>query len=211
MGFDTKHAIRDTARRLFSEQGYQNTSMRDIAEALNISVGNLTYHYKKKEALIEAILLEDHKKYHKSAPPLTLKDFERLLQKILVQKNRRPYYFRHFTQLSQISPAIYRQQVSVLQNFNDILIKSLENFENSGILKKEFSHEYPRIANVILSLIAYGLPDLGQMQEHEKNQFWLDCVWSIILPCLTEQGQREYQSLIESGQIKQANDIADQV
>ena len=57
-----KQTILDTARRLFTENGFHNTSMRHIAAALNISVGNLTYHYKKKEELIEAIILQEHEK-----------------------------------------------------------------------------------------------------------------------------------------------------
>ena len=34
-----KQTILDTARRLFTENGFHNTSMRHIAAALNISVG----------------------------------------------------------------------------------------------------------------------------------------------------------------------------
>lgn len=37
---------------LFFEKGYNNTSMRQIATACNITVGNLNYHYPKKEDLI---------------------------------------------------------------------------------------------------------------------------------------------------------------
>ena len=57
MAQNTKGDIIACARRLFEAQGYNGVSMRDIAKALDISVGNLTYHFKKKEALIEAILL----------------------------------------------------------------------------------------------------------------------------------------------------------
>ncbi|WP_239457712.1 TetR/AcrR family transcriptional regulator [Listeria seeligeri] len=38
---DTKQEIIETAFKLFREQGYANVSDRNIADALNISVGNL--------------------------------------------------------------------------------------------------------------------------------------------------------------------------
>ncbi|WP_228468126.1 TetR/AcrR family transcriptional regulator [Listeria seeligeri] len=38
---DTKQEIIETAFKLFREQGYANVSVRNIADALNISVGNL--------------------------------------------------------------------------------------------------------------------------------------------------------------------------
>ena len=53
MAGQTKEDILITARELFNEYGYKNISMRDIAKKLNISVGNLTYYFKKKEDLIQ--------------------------------------------------------------------------------------------------------------------------------------------------------------
>lgn len=52
---DVKTDILETARKLFNEQGYNGVSMRDIAGALGISVGNLTYYFKRKEDLLEAV------------------------------------------------------------------------------------------------------------------------------------------------------------
>lgn len=197
MGSNIKQTIMDTARRLFSERGFQNTSMRDIAAALQISVGNLTYHYKKKEDLIETILAEDHQKYQKPVPFITLDGFAQMLSKMAAQKENRPYYFKHYTQLAQISPAIYEMQISVMEDLNYALIKSFENFTNNGILKKEYVQEYPKIVSAIMTLMIYELPDFRQMQVQEKRSYWLDCVWSIIIPCLTERGQMEYQLLSE--------------
>ena len=42
MSKDTKQKILDTARELFNERGYNAVSLKDIADALNISKGNLT-------------------------------------------------------------------------------------------------------------------------------------------------------------------------
>ena len=57
MAQSTRQDILACARRLFDRHGYNGVSMRDIAKELDISVGNLTYHFKKKENLLEAILL----------------------------------------------------------------------------------------------------------------------------------------------------------
>lgn len=192
MNANLKQDIMDTARQLFNKKGFHDTYMRDIAAALNISVGNLTYHYKKKEDLIEAIALQDHQKYQKSEPFHTLSDLNQFLQKITDQKNSRPYYYRHYVQLSQICPAIYEMQVSVLKDVNDILTESFHNFIDNGLLKEEFSMEYGSMIRAIMTLMIHGLPDFYQMQEAEKNSLTLKCVWSIIIPCLTERGYQEY-------------------
>ncbi len=45
---DTRQAILDTAKTLFSQRGYNDVAIGEIAGALGISKGNLTYHFKKE-------------------------------------------------------------------------------------------------------------------------------------------------------------------
>lgn len=196
MKSDIKQAIMDTARQLFNEKGFHDTGMRDIATALNISVGNLTYHYKKKEDLIEAILLQDHQKYQKPKPLYTFEDLNQLLRNITDQRNSRPYYYRHYVQLAQMCPAVYEMQVSVLKNLRDVLTESFHNFVNAGLLKKEFTQEYSNIVGAIMTLMVYGLPDFYQTKE--DNMIIRNCVWSIIIPCFTEQGYEQYKLLMSN-------------
>ncbi len=53
---NTRSAVLEAAVLLFSEQGYEGVSMRNIAEAVNISAPALYNHFKDKQSLyIEAI------------------------------------------------------------------------------------------------------------------------------------------------------------
>ena len=197
MNQNIKREIMDTAKRLFIQKGFHDTSLRDIATALNISVGNLTYHYKKKEDLIEAILLEDHQHYKKPELLCSLSDLNDLLKRNTTQRASRPYYYRYYNQLAQMCPAVYEMQVSVLNDLNDVLTKSFQNFVSNGILKKDYLQEYSRIIRVVMTTMVYGLPDFYQTPKAEQDFSTLKCVWSIIIPCLTEQGYKEYQLLRE--------------
>lgn len=49
---DTKLQIFNTALRLFAAQGYENVSMRIIAEAVGIKAASIYYHYSSKELLL---------------------------------------------------------------------------------------------------------------------------------------------------------------
>lgn len=48
----TKDKILQTALKLFNEKGYNNVTTRDIAAEMQISAGNLHYHFKHSEELI---------------------------------------------------------------------------------------------------------------------------------------------------------------
>lgn len=54
----THAKILDTARLLFNEHGVPQTSLRDIAKVIDISQGNLTYHFHKKESIFEELYFE---------------------------------------------------------------------------------------------------------------------------------------------------------
>ncbi|WP_432139106.1 MULTISPECIES: TetR/AcrR family transcriptional regulator [unclassified Streptomyces] len=55
---NTRQRIQDVALELFAEQGYEKTSLREIAEHLDVTKAALYYHFKTKEEIIVS-LFED--------------------------------------------------------------------------------------------------------------------------------------------------------
>ncbi len=56
---DTRGRIQQIAVELFTEQGYEKTSLREIAERLEVTKAALYYHFKSKEDIV-ASLVEDY-------------------------------------------------------------------------------------------------------------------------------------------------------
>ena len=56
---DTRQRIQSVALELFAEQGYDKTSLREIAERLDVTKAALYYHFKSKEDIV-ASLVEDY-------------------------------------------------------------------------------------------------------------------------------------------------------
>lgn len=55
-GRDTKKAILDAAVRLFVNKGFEQTSLREIADAVGITKPSLYYHYSSKLDLLVAVI-----------------------------------------------------------------------------------------------------------------------------------------------------------
>ncbi|WP_040793942.1 TetR/AcrR family transcriptional regulator [Nocardia higoensis] len=55
-GGGTKMAIRDAAVRLFGSKGFEQTSLREVADAVGITKASLYYHYPSKLDLLLAII-----------------------------------------------------------------------------------------------------------------------------------------------------------
>ncbi len=56
---DTRARIQRVALELFAEQGYERTSLREIAERLSVTKAALYYHFKSKEDIVRSFT-EDH-------------------------------------------------------------------------------------------------------------------------------------------------------
>ncbi|WP_051951244.1 TetR/AcrR family transcriptional regulator [Actinacidiphila yeochonensis] len=52
---DTRRRIQDVALRLFAEQGYEKTSLREIAERLDVTKAALYYHFRTKEDILVSL------------------------------------------------------------------------------------------------------------------------------------------------------------
>ncbi|CAM5304909.1 TetR/AcrR family transcriptional regulator OS=Streptomyces alboniger OX=132473 GN=CP975_19840 PE=4 SV=1 [Streptomyces alboniger] len=52
---NTRQRIQDVALGLFAEQGYEKTSLREIAERLDVTKAALYYHFKTKEEILVSI------------------------------------------------------------------------------------------------------------------------------------------------------------
>ncbi len=94
---DTRGRIQAVALELFTEQGYDKTSLREIAERLGVTKAALYYHFKSKEEIVES-LTADH-----------VRRMEKLLE-WAKQQNLTPEFRREFV-------VRYMENLSVSQHF----------------------------------------------------------------------------------------------
>lgn len=154
----TREKILIESKKQFNKKGYNEVSIKDIAEALSISKGNLTYHFKKKEDIVEALLEmpADH------TPPSAPETYEELMaffedMQDVVENNA--FYFLHHAQLSQLSINIRAKQSQVYASNREKLLSCFEKLKNQGVFKDEaYEGEYENIIDSLLISCIYWLP-----------------------------------------------------
>lgn len=71
----TRERIKAVALELFTEQGYEKTSLREIAERLNVTKAALYYHFKSKDDIVASFVedrlkqMDDLTTWGESQPP----------------------------------------------------------------------------------------------------------------------------------------------
>lgn len=190
---DTREEILKVAKQLFNERGYNNVSIGDIANSLNISKGNLTYYFKKKEEIIETLLLETPKGKERSVPE-NLSELNNFFKDIQKTVEENAFYFWHYSQLAQISSTIEKMQDTAFNETILILNESFKILKNTKIIRDEqYLEEYKRVVDTLLLTSIYWIP-FSKLKKTTSNVF-IDQAWSIIIPFLTKKGLEELANM----------------
>lgn len=196
----TQEDILNATRKLFTESGYNNVSLRDIATELGISVGNLAYYYKSKLELIEAAILDKHGQSVPMAPATTLQEVDALLAQSQDLQRQHLYYFRQYSQLSAISDTIRELQANVYHENERILNSSIRNLQDAGLLMPAwYDGQYEALISALLFMLTHW---------HEQDELdmvlaintpdYRKTVWALLTPLLTKEGRNEWKFIQKS-------------
>jgi AcrR family transcriptional regulator len=65
----TRALLAETALRLFAEQGYEATTMRQIAAEAGVATGNAYYHFEGKDAFVQELYVRIQEEHREAALP----------------------------------------------------------------------------------------------------------------------------------------------
>ena len=188
---ETRKEILDMSRKLFNQRGFNDVSIRDIATALGISNGNLTYYFKRKEEIVEALITEGGNGNKK--PETAIQDLEDLdafflnMQRVVLEN---AFYFWHHAQLSQLSPKIHeKQKIRYMLNVQ-MLGQAFYKLKEDGFVRSErFPEEYARMIDALLISSIYWIPFCKLKARDQRDVDYHTHAWSITYQLLTEEGQ----------------------
>lgn len=191
----TKEKIIATAIKCFNKESYGAISLHEIAKASGMSRGNLTYHFKDKNSLLEAIAQE-------------------LWSKMLVERNKSKQ-LPSFQNLHNEIQLYYKFQKQYAFIFLD------PHVLNHPLIKKHFREMTEQSIKDNMATIAFSIR-LGNMHPEKVpgtyhniafitwmlTFFWLaqqiirgkktgedgeKMIWSILLPHFTEKGLQSFK------------------
>lgn len=190
------------AKELFGRYGYDKVSMRDIADRVGISVGNLTYYYGRKERIMLAVLDQINEEIACPAEiPATLAEVDAALQRfsrIAAQSN---CLFRRYNLNDRLGEEMLRCQKNLAQASRDFWAGTLRALEQSNLLNRElYSGHYSELVTAIQMVFRYW-GSYAELEESIGNRCpqFQQCVWSLLFPNLTEVGREQFFGQILPG------------
>lgn len=156
MGTATRDRILEEAARLFTEKGYEATSVQDLAEALGLSKAALYHHFHSKEDVLYEIshqtlegLLEEGKK------ALAVPDPREALLHFMEGHARffeenRPFFVPMLQSLQSLSPEKQAPIIALRDRYEETLRALLRRGMESGVFRQL---DVALTARAVLSLL----------------------------------------------------------
>lgn len=188
-----KENILKTAQELFNEKGYQDTTMREIADYLGISLGNLTYHYHKKEEMMVELLKRPS--FLEKEPAKNFNEFFQLIQDMLdsLMVNR---FFYTVEELARTSESFYQHNTNTINEIENHLEDSLQLLSDQNFLVAwRSNHERHAFAHVIMNSHLTWIKNNFYLLEKDQDSYhdFLTMHWYLLESHVKKGKEKAYQ------------------
>ncbi|MAV90990.1 MAG: hypothetical protein CL676_06185 [Bdellovibrionaceae bacterium] len=168
----SKKNILKEANRLFAEKGYTGTSVRELAEAAEVNVAAINYHFGSKQGLFEAAV-KDFTQSKLSMvmmvlePTKTLEEFKLRItmfmkQFLLLASNEHEAFrmlSRNLDTFAKLAPKDFK---AIFVNIHNQFLKFVESAQKSKIIRPDID------AEILTQILFGGLMDLAKNNELRK-------------------------------------------
>lgn len=190
----TKDKIIQASIELFNKRGTSSVTLRDIAERVGISIGNLAYHYKNKDFIIEEIFQKmESERAEKLAKVEQTPSFtnanEQALEIIHLSIKYKFFYLDTISILRDypILAQSFRKYVHAHIRYVKTILKHAENRKN--IIPEPAENHYDSLAESIWMMLQFYLQSENLKGSDTFNALNArNRMWSLIKPYLTEKG-----------------------
>lgn len=198
----TKQKILEASIRLFNWNDVANVRLQQIADETGISVGNLAYHFKNKEAIVTAVyesLFDEFSEILSNyliSPGLA--DFDQQMEQYHRFFSKYKFYLIDLFEIERAHPQIMQQWQVYVGKMVLQIRKRLDYNVARGILKPEPTPGiYDALTNDIWMTIVFWIPRQMLKGQPLDELFFKQSVWALIRPYFTAKGLSEFNQEIQ--------------
>lgn len=197
--YNTKERIVTASIKLFNDHGIASVRLQQIADEIGISVGNLAYHYKNKEAIINSVyekLFEDFQQIlsaYLKTPSLV--DFDSQVSLYFEFFKNYQFYITDLFATEHPIPEVRQKWQELMTKMIFQIRKRLEFHSKNGDLPILSEVTFDIIAEAIWMTLVFWIPQQQMRLRAVTESQFKSAVWNHIKPYLTEKGKFDFASL----------------
>jgi AcrR family transcriptional regulator len=176
---DTRTRIQEIALEMFTEKGYDATSLREISERLGFSKAALYYHFKSKEEIVESMTADHIARIEaliewagdQAASPDTRREFiRRYMESLSISK-----HFRVMKFFQQNQPAL--KHMANAAKWREIMDRMVQTLTGTNVS----AQERLRVGLALFGLhVSWMLLPEDSYSEQERNEAALATAYDLL-------------------------------
>nr|WP_321452568.1 TetR/AcrR family transcriptional regulator [uncultured Carboxylicivirga sp.] len=202
----TKEVIIDTALDLFNSEGLSNVTLRTIANKMNISQGNLNYHFKKREDIIETLYFQLVEVMNSRITQVQIEESETVLSSLMMNiHNTMAVFYEYrfflldFMQIMRENSKIKDHYVELTKEREKQFLAIFEqlikfNLMRTEAVPNEFSYLFKRLTILGNFWISDAVIQNTKMSKKVVSTY-SKMILQTLYPYLTSKGQKIFNSL----------------
>lgn len=200
----TEEKIVQKALDMFNDKGIEYVGMRELATALNMRVGNLTYYFPTKDDLVDRLSMELAAANNNIIVPserLTIKEFFNMLE--LVFRNHLKYraLLLSFVHLMERNPMIAKRYSKIQVKRSGTWAANIMALKKGKYLNARSQVEVDFLVATISLIARFWISEATisykHLSEERQLQHYLTVVARIFLPYTTAAGGRELEEVMK--------------
>lgn len=207
----TRERILHQALDLFNTHGIAAISSRTISEAIDISYGNLCYHFPQKNDIIYELYLrmqqEQDEQFLQLRSEIMSFDFmAKSLRMLLEIANKYRFIFidntfivRNLSKIRRHATAQYHYRRRVLEEI--VMFLSEKGYMRTDKVESHNDHII-RSMMIILNSWITDAEIFFEGKEEDKIEYYLELLYAVVRPSLTKEGLRAFDQVYQGDEVR---------
>lgn len=201
---NTKEKITDAAIRLFNSRGINSITIRDIGNEIGISSGNLAYHFKNKEVLLQHFYNNMYDEVDINTEfdgEDGFSKFQKMMVGITDFMTKYRFFYTDIIDIFRLCPTIKKSYASNYKQRKQIYQNIFHHFEEIGLLKTQNDDPiFDNLSHKIWFSLTFWQSQKKILPKGIKEveaHYVLKQIWHFIVPYMTDVGIKEFQKIKE--------------
>ena len=203
---ETEERIVAKALEMFNQSGVEYVGMRELAAALDMRVGNVTYYFPTKDDLVNRIsldLAEENNKIIIPVEDVTMRTFFEMVDQVFHNHVKYRCLMLSFVHIMARNPIISKRYSKIQSRRNETWFNNIQALKKGKYISaeiKEIDFLVSTISLIARFWISEAAVSYKGLSEPQQLQHYMQMIARIFLPYATAKGKKELEELMSKDQ-----------
>jgi AcrR family transcriptional regulator len=201
---ETEERIVQVALEMFNKAGVEYVGMRELAAALDMRIGNLTYYFPTKDDLVNRLsidLAEENNKTIIQVEEVTMKGFFEMLRGVFHNHVKYRCLMLSFVHLMERNPIISKRYARIQSKRNETWTNNVLALKKGKYITTDDQAEIDYLVSAIALIARFWISEAAVSFKGQSEQVQIDHYLSLIarmfLPYATAKGRKDLEELLK--------------